>query len=102
MTMENIKNIFRVEEFGKRPHNDNDDVMIALTFEMNLDMIVIDRQVYSSLDWMGDIGGLSGALYSTFAAAIIIFQYKAVISYVSNHTFLIRDGDERDSVSKVQ
>ena len=43
MTMENIKNIFRVEEFGKRPHNDNDDVSIALTFEMNLDMIVIDR-----------------------------------------------------------
>ena len=75
MTMENIKNIFRVEEFGKRPHNDNDDVTIALTFEMNLDMIVIDRQVYSSLDWMGDIGGLGGALFTLGKVALAIINY---------------------------
>ena len=50
---------------------------------------------------MGDIGGLAGALHASFAAAIIIFQYKAVISYVSNHVFLIRDGDELDSVAKI-
>lgn len=85
-----------------RMYDYDDNVQLAITYEFKRDLLVIRRKVYGFLDWMGDIGGLAGALHATFAAAIIVFQYKAVISYVSNHTFLIRDGDERDSVSKVQ
>ena len=42
-------------------------------FEINLDTTVIDRQAYSVLDFLGDIGGLAEALIyiSSFTLAII-------------------------------
>lgn len=81
-----------------RMYDFDDDVQLAITYEFKRDLQVIRRKVYGFLDWMGDIGGLAGALHASFTAAIIVFQYKAVISYVSNHVFLIRDGDEKDSM----
>ena len=93
--------MFSVVQGPLRMYDFEDDVQLAITYEFARDLQVIRRKVYSFLDWMGDIGGLAGALHATFAAAIIVFQYKAVISYVSNHVFLIRDGDELDSVAKV-
>ena len=45
------------------------------------------------LDLLGDIGGLSGALYAAFAALTLFFQYKAAVGYVSNHTFVFNNVD---------
>ncbi len=59
-------------------------------------MQTISRKVYGILDWLGDIGGLAGALKALFTALIIVFQYKAAINYVSNHTYLIRDGEDQE------
>ena len=90
--------LFSIVPGPLRMYDFDDDVQLAITYEFKRDLQVIRRKVYSFLDWMRDIGGLAGALHATFAAAIIVFQYKAVISYVSNHVFLIRDGDEQDSI----
>ena len=90
--------LFSVVPGPLRMYDFDDDVQLAITYEFKRDLQVIRRKVYGFLDWMGDIGGLAGALHATFTAAIIVFQYKAVISYVSNHVFLIRDGDENDSM----
>ena len=44
---------------------------------------------------LGDLGGLASSLYTLFFVLIVVMQFKAAVSYVSNHTFLIRDGDEK-------
>lgn len=80
---------------GVRPYDFNDNIQLALEYELNFELLVVKRSVYSLLDLLGDIGGLAGSLYSFFFALIIIMQYKAAISAVSNHTFMIRDGDEK-------
>lgn len=74
-----------------------DTTQLAITYELNRDLSIIRRKVYGILDFLGDIGGLAGALRALFATLVIFFQYKVVLNYVSNHTFLIRDGDERSS-----
>ena len=56
--------------------------------------MVIQRKVYGILDLLGDIGGLASSLQSSFFFLIIVFQYKAAVSYVSNHTFLVRGSQE--------
>ena len=56
-----------------RPYDFPDDVQLALTFELDRDLRVIKRKVYSLMDWLGDIGGLSGSLYALFTAAVMIF-----------------------------
>ena len=93
--------VYNVVPGPLRMYDFDDTVQLAITYEFARDLQLIRRKVYGFLDWMGDIGGLAGALHATFTAAIIIFQYKAVINYVSNHVFLIRDGDEVENRSKV-
>ena len=40
---------------------------------------------------MGDIGGLAGGLIALFSVSIILFQYKAAISYMSSWTFIEKE-----------
>ena len=46
---------------------------------------MIDRQVYSILDWAGDIGGLSGA--ATFVGSVIV----GLLHYGKFDAMLIRE-----------
>ena len=55
-----------------RMYDYTDSVQMAVTYELNRDLKIIKRKVYGFLDLLGDIGGLSGSLYSIFFAAIIV------------------------------
>ena len=81
-TQEDEKEIFSILEIAKRPYELPNSVHVAINFELNLDLTVIDRQVYSLLDWLGDMGGMLEALVylSTFVLAIINYgQFKAML-----------------------
>ena len=79
-----------------------DTTQLAITYELNRDLQIIRRKVYGILDFLGDLGGLAGALRGLFTVVVLIFQYKVVLNYVSNHTFLIRDGDELNNARQIQ
>ena len=72
----------------------NDNIHMAIAFEFDRDLNHVHRKVYGILDFLGDIGGLAGSLHVIFGAGVIIFRYKAVLSYMSNRLFVINDGDE--------
>lgn len=95
--------MFAVVPGPVRSYDFFDNTQLAITYELSRDLQVIRRKVYGVLDFLGDLGGLAGALRALFTVVVIIFQYKIVLNYVSNHTFLIRDGDEigRGSTTKV-
>lgn len=71
-----------------------DDVHTVITYELNRDLSIIKRKVFSILDFLGSIGGLAGALIAIFSIAIVIFQYKATIFYMGNNLYKMKDGDE--------
>ena len=73
-------------------------MQLGLTYELNLDLLIVKRSVYGVLDLLGDIGGLAGSLKSLFFSLTIILQYKAAIAYVSHHTFLTKHTDENEGV----
>ena len=50
-----------------------DNTQLAITYELDRDLQTISRKVYGILDWLGDIGGLAGALKALFTALIIVF-----------------------------
>ena len=93
-----------------RLHDFDDDVQLAVTYELSRSRRIIRRKVYSLLDWLGDIGGLAGAMKALATASIIVFQYKATTSYVSNHTYRVlsdqidasRDNSNKDLNEKKQ
>ena len=71
---------------------------------MSPDLLILKRKVYGLLDLLGDIGGLASSLKSAFFALITVFQYKAAMSYVGNHTYLAEKeiGNEtKNSIQKI-
>ena len=57
-----------------------DDVHLCISYEMLLDRLSIERTIYSTLDWVGDIGGLGSALASTFSLILLLYNWN-IISY---------------------
>ena len=37
---------------------------MGVVYEMDFDMISYDRRIYTALDWLSDVGGIQGALFS--------------------------------------
>jgi len=74
-TKENIDSIFKIAQVGSRPYEFKNRVHVSVTFELLLDQTVIDRQVYSVLDWLGDIGGLVEALFFIGSTVMFLFQF---------------------------
>ena len=48
------------------------------------------------LDYIGDIGGLAGAVFSIFSTLVLLLQWKTTINYTGNHLYLIREGEEKE------
>ena len=61
---------------------------MAITYELSTDLFVVKRQVYTLLEYLGDLGGLAGALHGSFTLLVKVFLYKASINYISLHTVL--------------
>ena len=59
----------------KRPYEWPDNVHIQVTFEFDLNLYLIDRSVYSFLDWIGDVGGLNEGLFLCFKLIIVLSQF---------------------------
>ena len=45
-------------------------------------MIEYDREVYTSLDWFGNLGGLSEGLRIAFGLLVGIFNYQMYNAYM--------------------
>jgi len=56
---EDDRQIFSIQSRKNRPYEFPDNVHMQVTFEFDLDLHRIDRDVYSILDWIGDMGGLN-------------------------------------------
>ena len=51
--------IFEIEQTIERPYEYFDNIHVALNYEMNLNLFMYEREVYTTLDWFGNIGGLA-------------------------------------------
>ena len=65
-------NYFQVSEGPFRLYDAPNDLQMMVTYEMNRDLFIIKRKVYTVLDFLGDIGGLAGALKSLFFVLVIV------------------------------
>ena len=59
---EDDRTIFMNRHLFSRPYEFPDRVHMQITFEFDLTLYRVDRDVYSILDWVGDLGGLSEGL----------------------------------------
>ena len=74
--------IFEIERTIERPYEYFDNVHLALNYEMNLNLFMHEREVYTTLDWFGNIGGLAQGLQLLFGALLSLLNYKYYNNYM--------------------
>ena len=80
---------------GSRPYEFPNNVHVSVTYELDLDLTVIDRQAYSVLDWLGDIGGLTEAIFFISGTFLILFNYRKFESMMVSYLFLQKETPPR-------
>ena len=61
---------------------------------MKLDLIEYDREVYTSLDWFGNLGGLSEGLKIMFSLFIGVLNFQAYNAYMVAALFNVSETKE--------
>ena len=69
-----------------------------ITFDRNLNLINIERDGYTIFDYISDIGGLQGILFSTFAIFLGFFNYNIFDNFMLKRLYQIK---KKDCNSKV-
>ena len=72
---------------------------MQVTFEFDLDLYMIDRDVYSILDWIGDIGGLSQGLAIIFAYLIGLVKFNEFQHFMIENLYRKKDEKPLESPS---
>ena len=55
-----------------------EEFQLVVRFDMSLDAHTINRSVYTLLDVLGDVGGLSGSLFALFNVLVVILNLNTV------------------------
>ena len=71
---------------------------MVLTYEFDMNMYVINRDTYTLLDWLGDIGGLGEGLAIIFGAIIALFNYNTFEDHLVRQ--LYRKETQKDRLSR--
>lgn len=64
----------------------------SITYELSLEREEYHRQVYNTLDFLGDLGGLFSALAACGYIFILIFQFRGANMFLMN-TMIPKDGE---------
>ena len=71
------------------PYEAKDAKQILITFEVNPDVGVVERQPYTLLDFFSDIGGLQGLIFSWAAVVISYFNYNYFDNFLVSKLFRV-------------
>ena len=79
---EEVSRIFSNNYEYRRTYEFPDRIQMSVTWEFDLTLYRIDRDVYSILDWIGDVGGLSEGLVIGLGAALTLLNFKRFDHYL--------------------
>ena len=81
--------MFKFVEQTKRPYEFDNPVHISITFERELNLKAIDRQVYNLLDLIGDIGGLGEGLFFMTFTLLSVIHFGALDNQIIQELFRV-------------
>ena len=70
-----------------RPYEFPDNVQFQVTWELDLTQYRVDRDVYSTLDLIGDVGGLNEGLKIAFAFFISLLNFHKFEHFLMEHLY---------------
>ena len=74
-----------------RPYEFPDDTHLQVSYEFDLTLYRVDRDVYSILDWIGDVGGLNEGLFLMFQCFLLFFQFNDFEHFLVERLYMQRE-----------
>ena len=97
-TEEELDFVFQMEQIQPFSYEKDKDTTMDVTFERNMDLIIIARDGYTILDWISDIGGIQGILISGAALIVGFWNYHWLENYLVSRLYRIEKQDARQKV----
>ena len=90
LTKLHYDDLFSLRKYDVLPYEMPNKNWVSVTFELDLNMIHIERKLYTVFDMLSDVGGLLGIL-TTFAAFFnSIWNYQAFDNFMVSRLFKIK------------
>lgn len=90
LTKMELTGVFKMEESPVFSYEKIDNTWMAITVEMNLNLMTYERTIYTMFDLLSDIGGLSSILISILAVIARIWNYGNFDNMMVSHLFRIK------------
>ena len=71
------------------PYEEPTNVWQAVTFEMDLSVLQIERQVYTVFDMLSDVGGLTGIVAILFQLVTSLWNFNSFDNFMVSRLFKI-------------
>ena len=85
-----MKGLFRLEKQEPLPYERFDSTWVSVTLEMNLNVMNYERKVYTIIDMLSDIGGLTGIIATMFGIMNATWNYNAFDNFMVSRLFKIK------------
>ena len=69
-----------------------------LSFEVNLNLLFVNRDGYTFIDVLSDVGGINAILVSGISIFLTLWNYKHFDSYMAKHLYKMSRGSGGSSV----
>ena len=80
------------------PYENDDNVWISVTVEMNLNRMDYSRGRYTALDLLSDVGGLYIMFALIFALFLAAWNFNAVDNYMATKLFRVKPKYDDDEI----
>ena len=84
-----------------RPYEKDPDLLTAVIIEANLDQIFIEREGYTFLDLLSDVGGLSGIGIWMLEIIVKILNYDYMSSYMTSKLYKLKKQENSSQIKVI-
>ena len=84
-----MDDLFTVRKYDVIPYEMSNNNWVSVSFEMDLNMIHIERKLYTVFDMLSDVGGLLWILMTMAALFDEIWNYQAFDNFMISRLFKI-------------
>ena len=93
ITMREHENLFSIHALQPISFEEPRNIWGSVTFEMDLNVLQYERQVYTFFDMLSEVGGLQGMLMMSFGYILSIWNYNSFDNFMVSRLFKIRKVD---------
>ena len=87
LTLIEKRNLFTINRKAIWPYEKKDNVWVSVTIEVDLNLTVIERKIYTLFDLLSEIGGLSQILAIIVTAIVACWNYNSFDNMMVTNLF---------------